>query len=93
MHQFAGLGIKKAVKYVFDQADAGLLPENLIRLIELANARSNVDSLISFQILYGWLGLKNARKSLKAGVTLHKFFLLFLIMIRFFCFSFDVDDS
>lgn len=48
MHQVAGLGIKKAVKYVVGQADAGLLPENLMRLIELANARSNADQIDIF---------------------------------------------
>ncbi len=55
MHDVAGMGIKQSVKYVVDQAESGQLPENLINLIHLANARHNPDRIISFQTLYNWL--------------------------------------
>ena len=62
MHQVAGLGIKQSVQSIIDQIETGTLPENLKRLIQLANARNNDSRMLSFQTLYNWLrAFKNAK--------------------------------
>jgi putative transposase len=63
MHQVAGLGIKEAVRYVIEQVDSGLLPEHLVKLIEVANARSNASRNLSFNTLYKWLRIYKAAKT------------------------------
>nr|WP_279039070.1 Mu transposase C-terminal domain-containing protein [Snodgrassella alvi] len=63
MHYVAGLGIKKSVSYIIEQANAGLLPENLLQLIEIANARNNANRIVSFQTLYSWLRIYRAAKT------------------------------
>ena len=63
MHNVAGLGIKESVRYVIEQANSGLLPENLLQLIEIANARNNANRIVSFQTLYSWLRIYRAAKT------------------------------
>nr|WP_239373286.1 DDE-type integrase/transposase/recombinase [Snodgrassella gandavensis] len=63
MHHVAGLGVKEAVRYVIEQVDSGLLPEHLVKLIEVANARSNASRNLSFNTLYKWLRIYKAAKT------------------------------
>lgn len=63
MHEVAGLGIKKAINYVIDQARSETLPEHMMHLIEIANARSNANRMLSFQTLYSWVRIYREAKT------------------------------
>ena len=55
LHELAGMPIKKAVAFVVAEAAAGRLPEDVARLIPLANARNNGERGLSEPTLYRWV--------------------------------------
>lgn len=55
LHELAGMPIKKAVAFVVAEAAAGRLPEDVSRLIPLANARNNGERGLSEPTLYRWV--------------------------------------
>ena len=55
LHELAGMPIKKAVAFVAAEATAGRLPEDVAKLIPLANARNNGERSLSEPTLYRWV--------------------------------------
>jgi bacteriophage transposase len=55
LHELGGMPIKKAVAFVVAEAAAGRLPEDVARLIPLANARNNGERGLSEPTLYRWV--------------------------------------
>lgn len=55
LYELAGMPIKKAVAFVVAEAAAGRLPDDIARLIPLANARCNGDRGLSEPTLYRWV--------------------------------------
>ncbi|OSI25093.1 Mu transposase C-terminal domain-containing protein [Neisseria dumasiana] len=55
LYELAGMPIKKAVAFVVAEAAAGRLPEDIAKLIPIANARSNDDRSLSEPTLYRWV--------------------------------------
>ena len=55
LHELVGMPIKKAVAFVVAEAAAGRLPEDVARLIPLANARNNGERGLSEPTLYRWV--------------------------------------
>ncbi|WP_305080184.1 MULTISPECIES: DNA-binding protein, partial [unclassified Neisseria] len=55
LYELSGMPIKKAVAFVAAEAAAGRLPEDIAKLIPIANARSNDERSLSGPTLYRWV--------------------------------------
>ena len=55
LYELAGMPIKKAVAFVAAEAAAGRLPDDIAKLIPIANARNNGDRSLSEPTLYRWV--------------------------------------
>ena len=66
MHEIANLGIKESIRYVINQIELGLLPENFTKLIAIANARNSNNRSLSFSTLYSWIRAYKGAKTANA---------------------------